>query len=287
MNSMTAFSRFSAKTSTFEWVWELKSVNHRYLDQFYRLPDLCRSMEGYLRQNVVELVKRGRIDINLQLNAHHQASGEFNLPLIRSFQSIAANLAQELGLENDLKLSHYFVRPEFCAQAALHLGDEDEQALLDSFKQALATLLQTRQQEGASIAKILANKVDNLGACLSQIRDLSTVGLEQMQHKLKNKLEKFYLGQFDESRFEQELVYQLMRIDITEEIDRLSAHIQELKRVMADDAYCGRRLDFLVQECHRETNTMGAKTDSDQMSQIIIEMKVIIEQLREQIQNVE
>jgi len=287
MNSMTAFSRFAAQTSSLDWVWEIKSVNHRYLDQFYRLPELCRRLEPRLRPNVAQYLQRGRIEISLQLIDQRQTCVEFNSSLLAVYRNMANKLALEQNIENDLKMSHYMSRTELFRQITQDITDTDEQEILASFTSALEALLKVRQLEGANLAKLMEIKVDKLQACLSQIQMLSVETVQSTRDKLNAKMEKFYLGQYDEQRFEQELMYQLMRIDITEEVDRLSTHIQEFKRVMATELYCGRRLDFLVQECHRETNTMGAKTDSDQISQMIIEMKVIIEQLREQIQNVE
>jgi uncharacterized protein (TIGR00255 family) len=132
-----------------------------------------------------------------------------------------------------------------------------------------------------------SGKLDKLQNCLDELLNLSQVSNERLREKLKQRLQTWYSGQFDPQRFDQELVLQLMRLDTAEELERLSTHLQEFRRVLQLKQECGRRLDFLVQECHREVNTIGSKTDDAKVSSIVIDMKVIIEQLREQIQNVE
>jgi uncharacterized protein (TIGR00255 family) len=287
MNSMTAFSRTLAQIGKLEWVWELKSVNHRFLDQFYRLPEAFRSLEPSCRQIVSESLQRGRLEIFLQFKQSNQVAPQFNFDLMQNYKTLASEIEQSFNIKNNLKLSDFFNFPQMWSCQEFSLSDEDNHALLQSFRLVVEGLLQTRRNEGESIARILKTKLEKLESILVKIQSLAVNAPAKMQETIHSKLAAWYSGQYDEQRFEQELLFQLLRVDITEEVDRLMTHFQEFKRVISQEENCGRRLDFLVQECHRETNTIGSKTDNTQISQMVIDMKVIIEQLREQIQNVE
>ena len=271
MNSMTAFSRLQVSIDTLVITWEIKSVNHRFLDQFYRLPEQFRHIEPLLRQEIAKVLQRGRIEINMQLKQQSNQLASFNKGLI----------ADVMRLSEDIKL------PNIWSSQELILSKQQTQLVINSFKEALFNLVTCRRQEGEVISKLLLDRVEKLDASVEEIKLLSKNSQQDLKEKLLQKIKVLYTGTFDEQRLEQELVIQLMRLDIAEELDRLDAHLNEIRRVLKEDKKNGRRLDFLVQECHRETNTIGSKTDSKKISQLAIDMKVLIEQMREQIQNVE
>jgi uncharacterized protein (TIGR00255 family) len=287
MNSMTAFSRLQVSIDSLLMTWEIKSVNHRFLDQFYRLPEQFRHIESVLRQEISKVLQRGRIEISMQLKQHSTQLASFNTELIADIMRLSEEISNKFQIPNDLTTSQCFKLPNIWSSADLTLSEQQTQLVLESFKEALAHLVTCRRQEGEVISKLLLDRVEKLHESVEEIKLLSKNSQQDLKEKLLQKIKVLYTGTFDEQRLEQELVIQLMRLDIAEELDRLDAHLNEIRRVLNEDKNNGRRLDFLVQECHRETNTIGSKTDSKKISQLAIDMKVLIEQMREQIQNVE
>lgn len=287
MNSMTAFSRLQVSIDTLVITWEIKSVNHRFLDQFYRLPEQFRHIEPLLRQEIAKVLQRGRIEINMQLKQQSNQLASFNKGLIADVMRLSEDISNEYQIPNDLTTSQCFKLPNIWSSQELILSEQQTQLVINSFNDALLHLVACRRQEGEVISKLLLDRVEKLHSSLEEIKLLSKNSQQDLKEKLLQKIKVLYTGTFDEQRLEQELVIQLMRLDIAEELDRLDAHLNEIRRVLKEDKNNGRRLDFLVQECHRETNTIGSKTDSKKISQLAIDMKVLIEQMREQIQNVE
>ncbi len=288
MKSMTAFSRFQLNIEQMLITWEIKSVNHRFLDQFYRLPEQFRAIEPQLRQLMSQFVNRGRLEINLQIKSTQSAVlPSLNEEALKDLVRLSHHISNQYQIANDLTVQSCLRMPNIWGANDFSLSTEHIDAIVLSFKQALEILVSYRQQEGLAIQQLLMDRINKLQSHVEQIQGLTKQTLPQLKQRLHQKIESLFDGQFDEQRLEQELVMQAMRLDIAEELDRLSTHLNELRRVVADDACHGRRLDFLVQELHRETNTIGSKTDSITISQLIIDMKVFIEQMREQIQNVE
>jgi uncharacterized protein (TIGR00255 family) len=288
MKSMTAFSRFQLNIEQILIIWEIKSVNHRFLDQFYRLPEQFRAIEPQLRQLISQHLNRGRLEINLQVKStQSSALPSLNEEALKDLVRLSDLIANQYQIANDLTVQSCLRMPNIWGGNDFSLSTEHLETIVSSFKQALEILVSYRQQEGLAIQQLLLDRINKLQSNVEQIRGLAQDAVPQLKQRLYQKIENLYDGQFDEQRLEQELVMQVMRLDIAEELDRLSTHLNELRRVVVDDACHGRRLDFLVQELHRETNTIGSKTDSITISQLIIDMKVFIEQMREQIQNVE
>ena len=287
MISMTGFSRLQFMCDSFCMNWEIKSVNHRFLDQFYRLPESLRFIEPELRQILTSSLNRGRVEVVLQCKQQYATLPQANMNLLAELVKLSKNIANEYHIQDDLSTSHCFSLPMIWSNQDTKFTEQQVQVVVESFAQAIQQLCDYRKQEGLAIQQLLQSRVENLQAYVLQIKDLSHGRQHALKEKLEQKLAMFYTGNFDEQRLEQELVLQLMRLDIAEELDRLQTHLNEIQRVLATKGANGRRLDFLVQECHRETNTISSKTDSSQISQISIEMKVLIEQMREQIQNVE
>jgi|LauGreDrversion4_2_1035121.scaffolds.fasta_scaffold10891_2 uncharacterized protein (TIGR00255 family) len=288
MKSMTAFSRYQLNIEQMLITWEIKSVNHRFLDQFYRLPEQYRAIEPQLRQLISQYLNRGRLEINLQVKStQSSALPSLNEEALKDLVRLSELIANRYQIANDLTVQSCLRIPNIWGGNDFSLSTEHQEIIVSSFKQALEILVSYRQQEGLAIQQLLLERINKLQSHVEQIRGLVQDALPQLKQRLHQKIDNLYDGKFDEQRLEQELVIQVMRIDIAEELDRLSTHLNELRRVVIDDACHGRRLDFLVQELHRETNTIGSKTDSIAISQLIIDMKVFIEQMREQIQNVE
>ena len=287
MNSMTAFARFQTTLESAELTWELKSVNHRFLDLFFRLPENLRFLEPKLRQILSKNLTRGRVEVSLHYKIHAQQSFEnLNHELIDGLVSAASMLADKHQIPNDFGVKACLTWPSVWQQTDLALETVASQAIL-AFEEATAQLIKMREQEGRAILSLLEEKRLKILSYLQLISEHQSRYPILAKEKIKAKVALLTDISFDRQRLEQELVLMLMRNDIAEEMDRLQTHLFELEKILYQKDALGRRLDFLIQELHRETNTIGSKTDESQISQHIIEMKVLIEQMREQIQNVE
>ncbi len=288
MNSMTAFSRLQLSLDELVMIWEIKTVNHRFLDQSYRLPENIRAIEATLRPIVAKHLTRGRVEISLQFkNQSTSKLPMLNEKVLEKLVELSLNISSQYPIQNTLNTSDILNWPGIWNDDNHGFSELEMTTIVDGFKQALISLVACRQQEGLAIQNILFDKLENLQEHITQIMQLTQDASPRLKDKLYQKINAWMSGTFDPQRLEQELVVQMMRVDITEELDRLATHVSEMKRVIADEKNNGRRLDFLTQELHRETNTIGSKTDLKEISQLVIDMKVFIEQMREQIQNVE
>lgn len=290
MQSMTAFSRLHCFHEQYEWTWEIKTVNHRFLDVFFRLPDAFRCLEMQLRSQIAQKLSRGRVEVSFQFKSTstHQAP-RINQAAIAELISLAEHLSQTYQIPNDLSVQSCLNWPNIFESTSPEEQESYQKTCLQSFDKALVELCQTRHREGEAIAVLLQDRIhlleQHLLAIENEMRDIPLRMKDKIQAKMSMMLSESTM--VDAQRLEQELAVFLMRLDISEEVDRLNAHLLETKNTIEKKGAMGRRLDFLVQELHRETNTIGSKTDSTSIRTHSIEMKVIIEQMREQIQNVE
>lgn len=290
MQSMTAFSRVQGLEKSFEWTWEIKTVNHRFLDVVFRLPESFRCLEMQLRSQLSQRLSRGRVEVSLQFKSTTGNSiPRINQALLAELLAVADDLSKTYQIPNDLSVQSCLNWPELFEFTANVDEDFCQKKCLESFDEVLLQLTQTRQREGNAICLILEDKIrlleTHLQAIQNELCDLPQRMKEKIQAKISLLLSESSM--IDGERLEQELAVFLMRLDISEEIDRLLSHLLEMKNTIENKGAMGRRLDFLVQELHRETNTIGSKTDSKLIRTHSIEMKVLIEQMREQIQNVE
>ena len=287
MNSMTAFARFQKTIEFAEISWELKSVNHRFLDIFFRLPENLRFLEPQLRQIISKKLTRGRVEVSLQIKFYAQESfANLNHQLIDNLVKTATMLADKYQIANDFGVKSCLTWPSVWKQTGVAVEDLASHAIL-GFEEALGQLSDMRVQEGLAISAMIEERRQKMCAFTRLIAEQQSRYPLLAKEKIQAKLALLTDVSFDRQRLEQELACMLMRTDIAEEIDRLNTHLFELGKILNQKEAVGRRLDFLIQELHRETNTIGSKSDDSLVSQHIIEMKVLIEQMREQIQNVE
>ena len=287
IRSMTAFARQEAETDEGTLSWELRSLNHRYLEIGLRLPEEVRAAEAAVRERINARLGRGKVDCTCRFRPKLSASvpvdiDEENLArLLGACDAVGSSLHYAVPL-SPLDLLHWpgVIREEKPDTAPLL---KNTLSLLD---QALDELLSSREREGEQIKGLLMQRCDAMGKLVVQAREL----LPEIRAGLRARLEASLaelLIEADPGRLEQELVIQIQKIDVDEELDRLSGHIDELRRVLERDEPIGRRMDFLMQELNREANTLGSKSVAAGTTNISVELKVLIEQLREQIQNVE
>ncbi|MEP6485020.1 MAG: YicC/YloC family endoribonuclease [Rudaea sp.] len=286
IRSMTAFAGAETETPWGALAFELRSVNHRYLELSPRLPDDLRAIEPAVRERVAAKLTRGKVDVTLRFRPIDAAAAEVrvNEAVIDKLERTAKSLGDRFP-----NLSTDFAGLLAFPGVLLHQQVDQEglrQAALDLLDRALADMLATRQREGERLVAFMRERLENVARIVADVR----TWLPEIRIALRTRLET-RLAEIkqpaDPGRLEQELVLQLSRMDVDEELDRLSAHVDETKRVLALPEAVGRRLDFLMQEFNREANTLGSKSVDQRTTQAAVELKVLIEQIREQVQNIE
>ncbi|HEY8011226.1 MAG TPA: YicC/YloC family endoribonuclease [Rudaea sp.] len=291
IRSMTAFASAETDTPWGALSFELRSVNHRYLELNPRLPDELRAIETALREHVAARLTRGKVDVNLRFRASDAATAEIqvNDQVLDKLEAAAAAFAERFP-----KLTTDFASL-LAWPGVLKREEVDQeglrQAALDLLDVALADMVATRQREGERLGVFLRDRLDGIARTVDNVRTWLPDIRSALRTRLETKLAEITQGldsaRLESGRLEQELVLQLSRIDVDEELDRLSAHIAETRRVLALPDAVGRRLDFLMQEFNREANTLGSKSVDQRTTQAAVGLKVLIEQMREQVQNIE
>ena len=288
MRSMTAFA--AAEQSLGNWLaaWEFRSVNHRYLDLSLRLPEAFRFLEPEIRARVAETFKRGRVDLTLTLKQTGQ--GEAVLRLNRNLVARLLETAAEVETLSPRPLAGFSALEVMEWPGVLQEPDSDREAIavlvLDVLKQTLSHAVATRENEGAQLAVLIGERCRKLKEGAATARARIPEVLAGLRQKLQARIAEVS-AQPDHDRLEQELVYLVQKLDVAEELDRLDTHVDEVLRILLQREPAGRRLDFLLQELNREANTLGSKSGDAETTRISVEMKVLIEQIREQVQNIE
>ncbi len=285
IRSMTGYAQVAGSGANTDRIWELRAVNHRHLEVVLHIPDSILAIEGEIRRRVSQVIKRGRVELWLRQNSSEEDAGiSANLALLQQLRGTVETVSEVWGSPlaqlSPLDLLRW---PGVLQASRQELQPEPLLALLD---QGLRVLQESREREGSALAEILLQKIQSMEKILASLR----ARLPALEGKLVERLDRRLSElqqQVDPGRWEQELVFYLHRQDIAEEMERLSTHLVELRQVLQRDEPVGRRLDFLVQECNREANTLGSKAGDQEVSQAAIELKVLVEQIREQVQNVE
>ncbi|MGE6792190.1 YicC/YloC family endoribonuclease [Pseudomonas guineae] len=286
IHSMTAFARAEQAGANGTLSWELRSVNHRYLEPHLRLPEAFRDLEGAVREALRNGLSRGKVECTLRFSDDNagkalQIDLERAAQLVAAAESIAGLIKQPAAL-NPLEVLGW--------PGVLVADAADPQALnktaLALFTQALDELKQGRLREGAELAKLLNERLDSIAAEVVALRELVPQMLAAQRQKILDRCAEMQ-ADLDPQRLEQELVMLAQKSDVAEELDRLVTHVSEVRRVLKSGGAAGRRLDFLMQELNREANTLGSKAFDTRSTQAAVNLKVLIEQMREQVQNIE
>ncbi len=286
IHSMTAFARAEQAGANGTLSWELRSVNHRYLEPHLRLPESFRDLEGVVREALRNGLSRGKVECTLRFSDDNagkalQVDLERAAQLVAAAESVAGLIKQPAAL-NPLEVLGW--------PGVLVADAADPQALNQSamslFSQALDELKQSREREGAELAKLLNERLDSILKQVAALRELVPQMLAGQRQKILDRCAEMQ-AELDPQRLEQELVILAQKSDVAEELDRLSTHVSEVRRVLKTGGQAGRRLDFLMQELNREANTLGSKAFDTRSTQAAVNLKVLIEQMREQVQNIE
>ncbi|MDA9599091.1 YicC family protein [bacterium] len=284
--SMTAFAR---NTTDFSWgsvTCELRSVNHRFLEAGFRLPETMREIEMPLREIARKKLARGKVDCSVQVNFNNSdATVSADLKLAKRYINIAEKVAAQL--QNPAPVSPLDIMrwPGILKDQEID-AESLHKAAIQTFTGAVEQLFEGRQREGDKLADMIEQRLKGIESQIAIVRQELPSILEHQRKRLHEKLQDLKV-QLDEDRLEQEMVIISSRADVDEELDRLEAHISEIRLALTSNDSIGRRLDFLMQELNREANTLGSKSISGATTQASVELKVLIEQMREQIQNIE
>jgi len=284
--SMTAFTRQEMQQPWGALIWELRSVNHRYLEPHFRLPESLREIEGPLRESLRKAISRGKIEATLRF-VPENTSGALQVDQARLQEVLAATcVLQKAGTEmqplNPLELLGW---PGVLVESALDMREVKQQAQI-LFRDGLNDLIAGREREGEELNQLIIQRLDSIDAIVEEVKQMLPGIIQAQRDNLQQKLCELS-SELDPGRLEQEIVLLAHKADVDEEVDRLQTHVQEVRRVLTQKGPIGRRLDFLMQELNREANTLSSKSIVAATTRSAVELKVLIEQMREQIQNIE
>ena len=284
--SMTAFARLEVKKDWGDAVWEIRSVNQRYLENFFRLPEQFRGLENTLREKLRQSLTRGKIECSLRIETKKQTNAELNLnkelanQVIQSLQWIKAQAG-----EGEINLTDVLRYPGVVEAQEQDL-DAISQDLLTAFDDLLTDFIAMRGREGEKLNDIIQQRLDAIAVEADKVRSQMPTVLQWQRERLLQRFEDAQIN-LEPQRVEQEMILLAQRVDVAEELDRLQMHVKETTNILKKGGAVGRKLDFMMQELNRESNTLASKSINADITASAVELKVLIEQMREQIQNLE
>lgn len=292
MNSMTGYGKGSYRDDRMEIAVELKTINHRYKDFFIRMPRTLNFAEDALRKEIGKTVQRGRIEVHIKIQYFGLENKEIRLDLelakayMESLKELKTQLPEVTG-EYGLSLVARFPEVIYTEEKE---GDEGQlwNKLSQALQEALKGLAETRQSEGALLAEDFLHRLEAIEKITAGIQEMEPVIAQENAVKLRSRIEEYTKElALDEKRLVEEVAYLADKASIAEEITRLKSHCTRFRKIMKEKDSVGRKLDFLIQEMHREINTIGSKSNHLDLSNLVVDVKSEIEKMREQIQNIE
>lgn len=282
--SMTGFARFDGATTEGNWTWELRSVNSRYLDIQLRLPESWRALETQVRDRLRSTLSRGKVECTLKFNLKETEQPlALNSERLQQTLTIISQVESHMGPCQTLNPLELMAWPGVLTSEPASLNGL-QNPIMESLNNCIQELQSNRQREGQALINTLQQRLAQLETQLKELRSYMPELLAKQRQQFRQKCDAL-LVQLEPERLEQEIVLLLQKADIEEELDRLAIHIQEIRATFDKQEPIGRRLDFMMQELNREANTLSSKSIVIETTQAAIEMKVIIEQMREQVQN--
>lgn len=284
IKSMTGSASISENNKIASLSIDISSVNSRYLEIFLKIPDNLRHLDSQLRALIQSKLSRGKLDCFINYNLNLDESLNINQKTLDALTKALSTIKDSLPNSsiNALEILNY---PGVLKQEE-HLQEKVDELILKDFEKALDELVKTRQSEGSKLKEALLTRLDLVSKQTDIVEKSLKVLVVNERQRLKDKIANFGVD-VDPQRIEQEVALAAQRSDVEEEYDRLRAHIKEVKAILDKGGICGKRLDFMMQEFNRETNTLASKAATLDITQVAIELKVLIEQMREQVQNIE
>lgn len=286
IHSMTAFARIEVKGDWGNAVWEIRSVNQRFLETYFRLPEQFRSVEAVLRERFRKQLNRGKVECNLRFNINESNKGKLGFN-----QNLAEQLTQHANIIG-AQANNACINPvDILKWPGVLEAEETDMSVVQSqilagFDQALADFISARASEGENLKAMIEQRLTAISAEAEKVKAQMPDIIEWQRNRIKDKFNDANI-ELDSARVEQELVLLAQKMDVEEELDRLGSHVSETQKILKKGGAQGRRLDFMMQEFNREANTLGSKSINTDITASAVELKVLIEQMREQIQNIE
>ena len=284
--SMTAFARAGSECPQGRFTWEIRSVNSRYLELHFRLPDAFRDLEPALRERLKKSLSRGKVECALRfqpLQGENKLS--VNHELVHELNRAADEVHAIIGPGNAMNVLEVLAWPGVISSAETD-GKALQQAALQAFDDCLRSSCDARAREGEELAALIRQRLEKMQQIVATVTAAMPQALAAQRQQLEDKIAELNIT-LDSSRLETEMVLLAQKADVAEELDRLNTHIQEVGRILSQDEPIGRRLDFMMQELNREANTLSSKSLTTSITQAAVDLKVLIEQMREQVQNIE
>lgn len=284
--SMTAFAHLEIKKEWGNAVWEIRSVNQRFLETYFRLPEAFRHLEMGLRERLRNSLTRGKVECSLRIELAQASNNKIALNNDYAEQVITSlKTLQSIAGEGEINLVDVLRYPGVVDTQSQDL-DQIAQDLLAGFEQILTDFIAMRGREGANLQAIIQQRLDSIAEIAQSVQNQMPEVLQWQKDRLQQRFEELNL-QLDLQRLEQEMVLTAQRVDVAEELDRLQLHVKETSSILKKGGAVGRKLDFMMQELNRESNTLASKSINADITNSAVELKVLIEQMREQIQNLE
>ncbi|MGD9589812.1 MAG: YicC/YloC family endoribonuclease [Pyrinomonadaceae bacterium] len=292
MRSMTGFGRGAASGDNFSVTVELKTVNNRFLDINLKMGSDMQAVEAAVKRTISDRLHRGRVEVNLQYDRTAEVSYELNRPLISGFISAMKEIRDEFGLPGEPDINVVARIPNVMSPRKVEVDGALVSGIENALLTALDDLQKMRESEGAMLKEELSARLASIEALVPAIADAAGSVAEEYRQKLTKKIGDMLAKsesqiELDQARLAQEVAYLADRADISEEIARLTAHIEHFRQIMDEESDVGKRLDFLTQELNREANTITSKTGNMTVKENALKIKSEIEKIREQVQNVE
>ncbi|WP_017186429.1 YicC/YloC family endoribonuclease [Alkalibacillus haloalkaliphilus] len=291
VKSMTGYGQATQKLDELQLSVEVKTVNHRFLDFSFKMPRELMALEDRMKSQVKQYFERGRVDIFVNINGKTLTNQAIhvNWPLLNQYIDRVEEIKQHKNLSGQLDIEQLFqIEDAFVIEEENNFDSEVEQAILVALGEALSRVDRMRVDEGEALKTDVyqfAQEIEQLAKSLDQDKDKFK---QNYYEKVTNRLKEFVAdANVDENRLLQEIAILTDKGDITEEITRLLSHVEQVKSLLQQDGSIGRRLDFLTQELHREANTIGSKSNDVQVSKVTVDLKSVIEKIKEQVQNIE
>lgn len=286
IHSMTAFARFEEKQDWGTATWEIRSVNQRFLETYFRLPEQFRSLEPVLRERFKKRLTRGKVECALRFSANDAAVTKLSLNEALAKELLhAADWVQSHGQSTGVNPLDVLRWPGVIASEEADM-DAIQADVMKAFDKTLDDFVSARASEGESLKALIEQRLDGIEKEVETVTEKMPEIMTWQRERIQSRFEEAGV-ELDPGRFEQEMIMLAQKVDVAEELDRLNTHVKETRNILNKGGACGRRLDFMMQEFNRESNTLGSKSISTDITQSAVELKVLIEQMREQIQNIE
>lgn len=287
---MTGFGRGVTTTVNYQLTVEIRSVNHRFLEIYTKFPKEWLEVEILTKKLLSEYVQRGKLDVtvNMKSNGNETETFQINWPLIESYKRAKNELRNVLPLEEKWTMDEIFSLETALVYEKQEISPEElRDAIENAVREAAAQLVMMREKEGQQLKQTLLHYKEEMMSHVDFIRTHSSDAVEKYRERLMERIKEIVNGELVEDRILAEVAIFAERVDISEELDRLSSHFKQLEETLEESVSIGRKLDFLMQEMHREINTIGSKNQSSEVSVAVVQSKTILEKMREQVQNIE